>query len=94
MFDVTWSGERVVIRHVLEAECGVGTWLRWALVIRPLHDALLEDALDRAEHAMNPAFAGSARWSPWVRLLRSVLNRGNRGQEERIHDQDSKRAGK
>lgn len=80
-FDAARDGERVLLRHVLEAECGFGTWLRWAAIIRPLHDALLEDALDRAERAMNPSCAGSARWSPWVRVLRLVLKARNRSQE-------------
>ncbi len=87
-FDVTENGERVVIRHVLEAECSVSTWLLWGVIIRPLHDALLEDALDRAEKAMNPSFDGAARWSAWVRVLRSVLKRPKRSQDQRIHHHD------
>jgi hypothetical protein len=47
--------------------------LSWPLVVRPLHDALIEDALARAE-----AFATSQppvlrAWSPWVKLLRLFL---------------------
>lgn len=41
---------------------------------RPLHDALLEDALDRAE-----AFAGrqpsTREWSAWVRFVRWGMRR-------------------
>jgi hypothetical protein len=76
-FEVVDSGEgNVVLRHVIQAECDFKTWLRWAGVIRPLHDALLEDALDRAERVMNPQTAASAKWSPWVRFLRFLLRRG------------------
>jgi hypothetical protein len=77
-FEVVATDEGVMIRHELEATCGVMTWLLWGLVIRPLHDALLEDALDRAERAMNPESTASSTWSPWVRLLRSILARQQR----------------
>jgi hypothetical protein len=77
-FEAVQDGERVVLRHVLEATCGLGMWLHWALVIRPLHNALLEDALDRAQHAMDPTFKGSANWSPWVRVLRCIVARQNK----------------
>ncbi|UCD23069.1 MAG: SRPBCC family protein [Gemmatimonadota bacterium] len=63
-----------VLRHTIETRLSVGAMLRWYVAIRPLHDALMEDALDRAE-----AFAcGSPqqrRWSPWVRFLRRAMRR-------------------
>lgn len=45
------------------------------LVFRPLHDALLEDARDRAERARNREPARPARWSRRVQLLRRLLGR-------------------
>jgi hypothetical protein len=72
-FEVVPIGGQVTLRHVLEARCGLGTWLHWIAVIRPLHDALLEDALDRAERALNPSSSASTPWGLWVRLLRSAL---------------------
>jgi hypothetical protein len=72
-FEVVPIGGQVTLRHVLEARCGLGTWLHWTAVIRPLHDALLEDALDRAERALNPSSSASTPWSLWVRLLRIAL---------------------
>ncbi|MGW9373321.1 hypothetical protein ACWGVR_25240 [Streptomyces xanthophaeus] len=44
----------------------------WPLVWRPLHDACLEDSLDRAELARTGAVARPARWSPYVRFLRTL----------------------
>jgi hypothetical protein len=38
--------------------------LRWYTFVEPLHDALLEDAFDRAEGTKRN------RWSRWVRVLR------------------------
>lgn len=51
--------------------------LAWPLVFGPLHDALAEDAVSRAVHAMGETQTPK-RWSAWVRLLRrlgSVLDR-------------------
>ncbi|MBL8669140.1 MAG: SRPBCC family protein [Alphaproteobacteria bacterium] len=47
----------------------------WWLVVEPLHDALIEDAFDRAERAATGRLDRPARWSPWVRLLRRLLGR-------------------
>jgi hypothetical protein len=41
--------------------------------VRWLHDALIEDALDRAETATAGRPVPARRWSPWVRLLRAAL---------------------
>jgi hypothetical protein len=41
------NGVRLV--HRIDMEVSFGAALRWYLVIEPLHDALLEDAFDRAE---------------------------------------------
>ncbi|WP_372448549.1 hypothetical protein [Streptomyces durocortorensis] len=46
--------------------------LTWPLVWRPLHDALLEDSLDRAERACTGAVENPARRGSYVRLLRRL----------------------
>ncbi|WP_280399505.1 SRPBCC family protein [Nocardia carnea] len=46
--------------------------LTWPLVFRRLHDACLEDSLDRAEQTLTGAVARPARWSNRVRLLRRL----------------------
>ena len=46
--------------------------LLWPLGVRWIHDAVLEDLLDRAEAAVGAGPARPARWSPWVRLLRRL----------------------
>lgn len=64
--------ERTVLRHTL-AMNAVGTArLAWPLVWRPLHDALLEDSLDRAERACTGAVAQPARRGPYTCLLRAL----------------------
>jgi hypothetical protein len=49
--------------------------LSWPLMFRWLHDALIEDALDRAEAAVTSRPLQERRWSLWVRFLRRVASR-------------------
>ncbi|MEM9190768.1 MAG: SRPBCC family protein [Myxococcota bacterium] len=65
----------VFFRHVIHAESGFWGRLYWSLIVRPLHDALIEDAFDNAERAITGAVARPARWSLRVRALRSILSR-------------------
>lgn len=66
-----------VLRHVLEARATGRMRLGWPLVVRWLHDALLEDLLDRAQVAVQGSVPRPARWSPWVRLLRWAEERSS-----------------
>lgn len=61
--------------HVLDARLhGLGR-LSWPLVYRPLHDALLEDALDNAERECTGTVTTPTTWRPRVRRLRRLLAR-------------------
>ncbi|MEW2574865.1 SRPBCC family protein [Streptomyces syringium] len=62
-----------VLRHTLSMAARGPARLTWPLLWRPLHDACLEDSLDRAELACTGAVARPARWSPYVRLLRALV---------------------
>jgi hypothetical protein len=64
------GGSGSIVRHVAEGRLSGATVLAWPLVIRWLHDALIEDLLDRAEVAAGTGPARPQRWSPLVRLLR------------------------
>ncbi|PRX47177.1 hypothetical protein B0I33_106278 [Prauserella shujinwangii] len=65
------------LRHLLRIRLRTPAWLTWPLLWRPLHDALIEDSLDRAERAVRGDVRAPARWSPYVRLLRAFI--GPRG---------------
>lgn len=69
------EGEKTKLRHLIEMRVQGMARLIWPLAIRPLHDALVEDALDRAEvyTGGQPAKRG---WSLWVKFLRRVMSRG------------------
>ena len=60
------------IRHTLEMKTRGFATLSWPLIFRPLHDALVEDAFDRAERSFGPA-PPAKPWSARVRALRWLL---------------------
>ncbi|MGQ0841045.1 SRPBCC family protein [Actinokineospora sp.] len=66
-------GGTSVLRHVLRGRPEGTGRAAWPLAIRWLHDALLEDLLDRAAAAVGHPPARRARWSPWVRVLRRLV---------------------
>jgi hypothetical protein len=72
------GGDKTKLRHVIEMQVQGTAWLTWSLAIRPLHDALLEDALDQAE-AYTGGRPAKRGWSLWVRFLRRVMSRGRSG---------------
>lgn len=70
-----------VLRHTLEMDVVGSARLSWPLVYRPLHDALLEDVLARAQAQLGLT-PEVRRWSLWVRGLRAALSRGRAGAQE------------
>ena len=63
--------EGVLLQHTLIAQpVGIAGWLAWTFVFRALHDAFMEDLLDRAETALGRPPRRPAQWSGYVRLLR------------------------
>ncbi len=69
--------EQTLLRHALEVRASGRALLSWPLVFRPLHDALIEDSLDRAQLFCGEELEG-AKWSPWVRVLRWAFGRAQR----------------
>ena len=63
----------VRLRHVLMMTPADNARLTWPLVWKPLHDALMEDALDRAESAVTGRALPPRPWSWYVRLLRRLV---------------------
>lgn len=75
VFDVIGRPDGTALRHVLEADADGAAALRWKAVVEPLHDALLEDALDRAERALTGSVRQPARWSRRVSALMWLLEK-------------------
>lgn len=68
------TATRTRLLHVVEMRTHGAALLTWPLLFKPLHDALLEDALDRAERAIG-GHPAPRSWSRRVRLLRRGLAR-------------------
>jgi hypothetical protein len=67
------------LEHRIEMDARGRARLHWALAIAPLHDAVVEDALDCAARALGEMSRG-APWSWRVRAVRALLGRGRRPQ--------------
>lgn len=67
------------LRHVLVMQPVGGGALKWPLLYAPLHAALIEELMDRAEAAVTGAPAPAPRWSPRVRFLRWLSRRWRLG---------------
>ena len=72
-FEIIPRNNHNVLRHVVDAECDLRAWLKWKIMIEPLHDALLEDALDLAEQTLEGIVSRPARWNLWVRFVRRIM---------------------
>jgi hypothetical protein len=64
----------VQLRHVLKMRMTGLTRLTWPLAFRWLHDALVEDAFDRAEAYCTSSVLSERSLSMWVRILRHLMS--------------------
>jgi hypothetical protein len=68
----------VVLRHTVRMTARFPAFITWPMVFRPLHDALIEDALSNAQVSLGQLPEGH-RWSIWVKFLRRAMSGGNAG---------------
>jgi hypothetical protein len=64
-----------VLRHTILMTTRGAALVMWPLVFRPLHDALLEDALAVAQASLGQTPLVRP-WSLWVKVLRWLVSRG------------------
>ncbi|WP_153504608.1 SRPBCC family protein [Cumulibacter manganitolerans] len=79
-FVVHPDGLACVVRHTLEARTSRRLRIAWVLVVRPLHNALIEELLDNLERAVGGRVHRPARGSAYARLLRLLLPPSGRRQ--------------
>jgi hypothetical protein len=75
-FEIVRAANGIVLRHTLEMNARGRALVTWPLLFRPLHDALIEDCLDKAERAVTNRVQRPAVWSRHVRALRWLVARG------------------
>ncbi|MGW4101661.1 DUF2867 domain-containing protein [Streptomyces sp. NPDC004976] len=64
--------ERCLARHDMLIGTPGADLLRWPLVVRHLHDTIVEEVLDNLQHGAGDRVARPARHSRWVRLLHGL----------------------
>jgi hypothetical protein len=70
-FEIVPRGpERALLRHVVAGRARGGMRLLWPCLVRPVHDGIVEQILDRAETALGAGPARSTRLSVIARLAR------------------------
>lgn len=63
-----------LLRHELSLSPSGAAKLTWPLFFRPMHDALIEESLDRAEREFSSAPIAAHRWSLWTKILRAPFS--------------------
>lgn len=71
------QGPGTTLRHSLWMDASLPARLKWRLYLRPLHDALIEDALSKVERDVTGSSAVRAH-SAAVRVLRWLTRAGRR----------------
>lgn len=74
-FTVHPTADGADLVHLLAMNVRGRARFTWPLAYRWMHDACLEDCLERAEHTLTGYVAGPARWTGPVRLLRRIAER-------------------
>lgn len=69
-FDLMAHPDGCELVHTLEGKLHGRGLVLWPAMVRPLHDALVEDVLDRAEAVTGRPPMEPARHTPYVRFLR------------------------
>ncbi|MFI5779237.1 SRPBCC family protein [Nocardia sp. NPDC051570] len=66
------GADAVILCHLIVVRLRGSSRLTWPLALRWMHDACVEDLLDRAERAVTGSVRRPAGWSPAVRPLRAL----------------------
>ena len=75
-FEVLPTGPNTcVMRHTLSMTVRGPARVTWPLVFRPLHDALIEDSLHKAQVQLGSTQAGRPVWGTYVHMLRAGVRR-------------------
>jgi hypothetical protein len=77
-FDLTESGPgQTTLSHTIDMRTTGAAVFTWALAIRWLHDAFIEDAFDKVENHFTQG-RKRTEWSGWVKVLRWVMKPGKK----------------
>ena len=72
-FEIAELGlEETEIKHTIKMKTSIMGAIKWLLVVRWLHDALIEDAFDKIQNQLVQQ-QKKTEWSFWVKILRVVM---------------------
>ena len=74
-FEVLDRPTHIILRHTIDAEINPRDWIYWKIFIEQIHDAVIEDAFDKAERFAGLSNPHTTHWSFYVRLLRWIRAR-------------------
>jgi hypothetical protein len=69
-FELIARSSRIVLRHTIDVETNFSSWIYWKIFIERIHDAVIEDAFDKAERHAGVQRPQRSHWSLYVRFLR------------------------
>lgn len=72
-FDLEPAGDATTIRHTIDAEPTGTMRVQWPVIVRWIHDAVVEDAFDNAEAALRNETVRRRRPNAYVRQLLRTL---------------------
>ncbi|HEX6928477.1 MAG TPA: SRPBCC family protein, partial [Gammaproteobacteria bacterium] len=87
-FEIIRKDAGCELRHTLEMVASWPAVITWPLFFRRLHDALIEDALARAQMMLGETPA-VIPWTPYVRFLRWLSARGRAPAQTVLFSQDN-----
>lgn len=74
-FEVITRPSCILLRHTIDAEIDPRNWFYWKIFIERIHDAVIEDAFDKAERFAGLPHPHTTGWSLYVRFLRRLRAR-------------------
>jgi len=63
---------KIEVKHTIRMTTSGSGTVKWLLAIRSLHDALVEDALDKIQNHLSKE-KRTTKWSFWVKVLRGAI---------------------
>ena len=66
--------KKTEIIHTISMSISGSAVLSWPIIIRPLHNALIEDSFDKVQKHFGIE-TDTNNWSPWVKFLKLVFKR-------------------
>lgn len=76
--------ETTELSHIIDMTTTGAATLKWALIIRWLHDAYIEDAFDKVENHFTDKNKRS-EWNLWVKLLRAFMKPVHKSFQTSLH---------